>query len=204
MLIEGQESRGSHVQLCPDLGSKFSRSGGMSSLVDADSSEITESGSSLSLDERKARYGVAYVRSICNQAGVVFHEPEAGEDVLAVDCFIHYPQADVRVQVKCTSKWTIEGHSLTFPIEPEWVRKWDECVLPVYFVVVIVPRLAAGNWIRHERLGTFHSTAAFWARLIPGSIGSSVAVPKTQRLTIETVYSWHKDVLEIARAARSA
>lgn len=163
--------------------------------------EFGESGSSLSMDGRKARYGLAYVDSICTQAGVPLIEPKPDEDVLAVDCSLMFPEADVRVQVKCTSRWTIGGKSLTFPLEQEWVRKWDDNILPVYFVVVIVPRQEVRHWIRHDHDGTFHRTAAFWARLPPGEIGSSVVVPKSQRFTARTLSSWHKDLLEIASPA---
>jgi hypothetical protein len=175
----------------------------VSSPGDETSAEVVESGSSLSLDGRKARYGIAYVRSICSQAGVPLQETEPDEDVLAVDCSIGFPQGDVRVQVKCTSRWMISGKSLTFPVEQEWVRKWDENFLPVYFVVVIVPKLAR-QWLRHDHNGTFHHTAAFWARLPPGEVGSSVVVPKDQRLMVSTISSWHLDLLEIARSARGA
>lgn len=162
-----------------------------------------ESGSSLSLDGRKARYGLAHVDSICSQAGVPLVEPKPDEDVLAVDCSLMFPEADVRVQVKCTSRWTIGGKSLTFPLEQEWVRKWDENIFPVYFVVVIVPKEIARHWLRHEQDGTFHRTAAFWARLPPGEVGSSVAVPKNQRFTARTLSLWHQDLLEIARPVRT-
>jgi hypothetical protein len=176
----------------------------VSSPGDESSAEVVESGSSLSLDGRKARYGLAYVRSICSQAGVPLLETEPDEDVLAVDCSIRFPQGDVRVQVKCTSRWMIAGRSLTFPVEQEWVRKWDENFFPVYFVVVIVPKLAAKQWLRHDHNGTFHHTAAFWARLPHGEVGSSVLVPKDQRLMVSTISSWHQDLLEIARPAKGA
>ena len=176
----------------------------MSSQRDENSPEIVESGASLSLSGRKARYGLAYVRSICSQSGVPFLEPQPDEDVLAVDCAVCFPQGDVRVQVKCTGRWTIGGSSLTFPVDQEWVRKWDENILPVYFVVVIVPRqLPAGHWLRHDLKGTFHHTAAFWARLPPGEVGSSVVIRKTQRLKASTISLWHQDLLEIARSART-
>lgn len=170
----------------------------MSASGDASSVEATEPSSSLSPDGRKARYGLAYVRSICSQAGAPFTETEPDSDVLAIDCSIWFPQGDVRVQVKCTSRWTIGGRSLTFPVEEEWVRKWDENIFPVYFVVVIVPALAARHWLRHDSDGTFHHTAAFWARLPPGEVGVSVEVPKDQRLMVSTISSWHQDLLSIA------
>ncbi len=174
----------------------------MTSLADADRTAVIETGASLSSDERKARYGLAYVRSICSQAGAPMEESSPGEDVLAVDCCIEFPQGDVRVQVKCTSRWTIGGSSLTFPIEQEWTRKWDDCFLPVYFVVVIVPKLEARHWLRHDTEGTFHHAAAFWTRLPPGEVGSSVSVPKNQRLTIATISSWHQDLLAVGKLVR--
>src|SRR5262245_29053064 len=93
----------------------------------------------LSAELRKARYGVAYVRSICSQAGVPLSETDPDEDVLAVDCDLKFPEASVRVQVKCTSRWKITGKSISWPVAKAWVQKWDMNELPVYFIVVIVP-----------------------------------------------------------------
>lgn len=144
----------------------------------------------------KARYGLSYVRSVCSQAGVTMTETEPDSDVLAVDCNVAFREADVRVQVKCTSKWTIGGRSLRYPIEEGWIRKWDDSVVPVYFVVVIVPSDPA-LWLRHDQDGTFHGTAAFWVRLVPGTVGTSLAVPKDQRLTRNTIEIWHSDLLAL-------
>ena len=65
----------------------------------------------LHLDRRKARYGVSYIRNLCAQAGLRFGETEQDEDVLAVDCEIKYREANVGVQVKCTSSLKIVGRS---------------------------------------------------------------------------------------------
>jgi hypothetical protein len=78
------------------------------------------------------------------------------------------------------------------------VHKWDMNVVPVYFVVVIVPDDPA-QWIRHDADGTFHGTAAFWARLVPGQIGATINVPKSQRLSMDTLYIWHNDLLDLFR-----
>jgi hypothetical protein len=123
-------------------------------------------------------------------------ETAPDEDVLAVDCSVDFPEASARVQVKCTSHWSISGKQLTYPIEPEWVRKWDVIRVPMYFVVVIVPKDPV-HWIRQQGDGTFHETAAYWVRLIPGQIGSSIKVPKTQRLSKDTMPVWHDDLLEL-------
>lgn len=176
----------------------------MSSQGSENSPEILESGASLSPNGRKARYGLAYVRSICSQAGVPMMESEPDEDVLAVDCAVCFPQADVRAQVKCTSRWAINEKTLTFPVEQQWVRKWDENILPVYFIVVVVPKLSASHWLRHDSDGTFHHTAAYWTRLLPGEVGSSVLIQRTQRLEASTISLWHQDLLEMARPARGA
>lgn len=175
----------------------------MKFLGDDSNGTVTESGVTLDLNGRKARYGVAYLRTICCQAGVTIHEPEPDSDVLAVDCSIWYPQGDVRVQIKCTSKWTIAGRSLTFPIEQEWVRKWDENIFPVYFVVVLVPTITVHRWLRHDQDGTFHQAAAFWVKLPQGDIGSSIEVPKTQRLTARTIWAWHQDLLDVGSRLRN-
>jgi Domain of unknown function (DUF4365) len=150
-------------------------------------------GITLDVDRSKARYGVAYLRSICSQAGVGVIETSPDEDVLAVDCLVDFQPLPVRVQVKCTSQWKIHGRTLSFPVEDRWVRNWDGMVVPVYFVVVIVPGDPAG-WLTHQDNGTFHSTAAFWTRLRPGHIGRSVEVPKDQRLCIDTIKAWHDDL----------
>jgi Domain of unknown function (DUF4365) len=150
----------------------------------------------LDTNGRKARYGISYVRSICCQAGVTMTETEPDSDVLAVDCSVMFREADVRVQVKCTSQWTIDGKSLTYPVEEGWIRKWDECKVPVYFAAVIVPS-DPDTWLRHDKDGTFHSTAAFWVRLVPGTVSTSIAVPKDQRLTLDTIKIWHSDLLAL-------
>ena len=123
-------------------------------------------------------------------------EPRPDEDVLASDCSVDFPEASVRVQVKCTSQWKIGGRGLTWAVEDNWVRKWDQFIVPVYFVVVIVPE-DQDQWLRQDGDGTFHRTAAFWVRLIPGMIGDSIKVPKSQRLTVQTIPLWHSHLLDL-------
>lgn len=149
---------------------------------------------SLSANGRKARYGLAYMRSVCSQAGVGMMESSPDEDVLAVDCSVALPPADVRVQVKCTSKWNLSGHTLSFPIEEAWVRKWDQNLMPTYFVVVIVPNTSGENWVSYEAEGAFHHAAAFWAR-IPRGVSGSLSIPKSQALVPKTMDIWNQQVL---------
>jgi hypothetical protein len=149
----------------------------------------------LSDNARKARYGLSYVHAICSQVGVGMIETAPDEDVLAIDCFVNYAAGDVRVQVKCTSSWTITGASLTFPLEERWVQKWNRSHVPVYLVVVIVPS-DPDLWLRHDEDGTFHGAAAFWVR-VPKNPGDSIEVPKDQRLTRETLVAWNNDLLSM-------
>lgn len=156
-------------------------------------SDASPSYATLSDNGRKARYGVSYVRSICSQAGVGMTETSPDEDVLAVDCQVHFDIGDVRMQVKCTSGWKIDGVSLTFPLEERWVKIWARCQVPVYLVVVIVPS-QLNHWMRHDADGTFHKSAAFWVR-IPKSPGVSIEVPKCQRLEQKTLSTWYSDLV---------
>jgi hypothetical protein len=160
--------------------------------------KLSEAWATLTPDGRKARYGVAYVRSICAQAGVSFNETSPDEDVLAVDCDITFRAgAKVSVQVKCTSGFKIRGRSISWPVKTAWVKKWQEHWLPVYFVIVIVP-IDAASWIKHDPAeGTFHQTAAFWRRIRQDEqIGARISIPKSQRFQESTLALWHSDFLE--------
>ena len=161
------------------------------------SPNMSGSYATMSDEGRKARYGLAYLRSICSQAGVGMTENSPDEDVLAVDCTVDFDEAGVRVQVKCTSQWTIAGRSLSFPVKQEWVRRWEKNFFPVYLVVVLVKDPPDG-WLRHDSEGTFHATVAFWTRLWPSQADrAAVDVPKNQRFSMESISHWHDDLLEL-------
>lgn len=142
---------------------------------------------------RKARYAVAYLESICAQAGVAFGETRADEDIMAVDAFVHFPRASSRVQLKCTSQFKLSGKSVTMALEPSWVASWTASIVPVYFVVVVVPP-EIPEWIAHPLTSTSHKTAAFWTRFDPALHKTKIAVPKSQRLTLETIHQWKSDL----------
>jgi Domain of unknown function (DUF4365) len=144
----------------------------------------------LSVNGCKARYGVSYLRNICSQAGVGFNETSPDEDVLAVDGQVVFDISSVTVQVKCSSQFTIGGRSATWPVEPEWREKWNRSKTPVYFVLVIVEPEDRFDWLRHTEAGTFHRAAAFWTRVNGLHTTTGVAVPKSQRLTIDTLDLW--------------
>jgi Domain of unknown function (DUF4365) len=145
---------------------------------------------------QKARYGVSYVRNVCAQAGFGFNETSPDEDVLATDCDVQFAEGNVRVQVKCTSTLTIEGKTKSWRLKPSWLRRWEQSVLPVYFVLVVVPTKEP-TWLEHSPNGTMHRTAAFWQRVLTDKLDSSISIPKKQRLTAATLNSWHHDLMAV-------
>lgn len=154
---------------------------------------LSEDMGSLDLNHRKARYGVSYLRAVCSQAGMPVSETAPDEDVLAVDCDVKFEQASVLVQVKCTSRLTVAGRSASVRLEPEWRAKWAKQKVPVYLLLVIVPKKPS-EWLSHLDDKTMHATAAYWVR-VNGSEGDSVNVPKSQRLTASTFETWHGQLL---------
>lgn len=159
--------------------------------------KLPEAWADLTLDGKKARYGVSYVRTICAQGGLIFSENSPDEDVLAVDCDIKMAGASVSAQVKCTSTRTITGRSVSWPVKPEWVNKWQRARLPVYFILVVVPAESA-DWIEHDPVkGTFHRTAAYWRRILRDEqIGTRISISKKQRLQVSTLDLWCLDLIE--------
>ncbi|WP_103348897.1 hypothetical protein [Amycolatopsis sp. CA-128772] len=65
----------------------------------------------LDANRAKSRFGVAYVRAVCSQAGVGFQETSPDEDVLAVDGCVEFEIAAARVQIKCTGQFRLKGGS---------------------------------------------------------------------------------------------
>jgi hypothetical protein len=137
---------------------------------------------------------VSYVRAVCAQAGVGFQETSPDEDVLAVDGDVKFREASVGVQVKCTSTLKIGGRTASWPLEPGWVRKWAEARLPVYFILVIVEK-DISKWIDHRGAGTLLRAAAFWKRITPAELSSSISIPKAQRFTADTLPIWRTELL---------
>lgn len=150
--------------------------------------------STLSPNGQRARYGVSYVRNICAQSGVGLTETSPDEDVLATDCTVDFKEGGVRVQVKCTSGLSLGGKTKSYGLKPEWLRKWDESLVPVFFVIVVVPKQER-LWLAHQADGTLHKTAAFWQRVPQSAKAKSISIPKAQRLTTETLPVWHAELL---------
>jgi Domain of unknown function (DUF4365) len=143
----------------------------------------------------KARFGVAYLRAVCSQAGVGFNETAIDEDVLAIDGEVQFAVAPARVQVKCTGRFRIEGgETASWPAESAWWEKWKKSCLPVYLVLLVVDPDDRLLWLDHRSDGTFQCAAAFWVRVDKTADGASVQIPKKQRLTADTLKLWAADV----------
>ncbi|MFJ7218955.1 DUF4365 domain-containing protein [Amycolatopsis sp. NPDC098790] len=143
----------------------------------------------------KARYGLAYLRSICSQAGVGFNETSPDEDVFAVDADVKFPEGTVSVQVKCTGGFKIGGNSASWHIEPIWRDKWNRSKVPVYFVLVILDPDLRPEWVTQESSGTSHQSAAFWVRVDNIAETTRLHVPKENRLSWETLLIWRRELL---------
>lgn len=150
----------------------------------------------LTLNGQKARYGVAYLRSICAHGGVGLLETSPDEDVIAVDCEIQFAEANVRVQVKCTSGLTIGGATKSWRVSETWVGHWRASLVPVYMVIVVVPDDVV-DWLEHVNDGTMHRTAAFWGRVDTVSDAPSITIPREQRLTVDTLVLWRTELLRV-------
>ncbi|MFF0271818.1 DUF4365 domain-containing protein [Streptomyces sp. NPDC004330] len=150
----------------------------------------------LSANGAKGRFGVSYVRSIISQAGVGFTETSPDEDVLAVDGSVDFAIASARIQVKCSSRFTISGSSATWHSEVHWRERWASYALPVYFVLVIMDFDDRSEWIKHDQQGTHQAAAAFWVRVNQLGEDHKIHIPKTQRLTAESLNVWAKEVEE--------
>jgi hypothetical protein len=152
----------------------------------------------LDLNARKGRFGVVYMRAIAGQAGCGFNETSPGEDTLAIDHTLDFPEGAVRVQVKTTASHAIDGDGdyLSYGADDKWIAKWKVVKVPLYFVMVVVPGESEG-WLAHHDGGTdLVRTAAYWVRLTPDQFAhtKTIKVPRAQRVTIDTIPSWHDDL----------
>ena len=149
----------------------------------------------LSPNGSKARFGVAYLRALCSQAGVGLTEISVDEDVLAIDAMINFAVAEARVQVKCTGQFRKNGSgATTWPAEEKWWAKWNKSGVPVYFIVIVVDPDVQAHWLDHRVDGTMHHAAAFWVRVDRMAAAPSIRVPRKQRLTVSTFREWAADV----------
>jgi hypothetical protein len=149
----------------------------------------------LDSNRAKARFGVAYFKAVCSQAGIGFSETPIDEDVLAVDGTVNFAEAPVMVQIKCTGRFRVTGGATaSWPAEATWREKWKKSRLPVYFVLVIVDPDEQTAWLDHRQDDTVLKSAAFWVRVDQESEGVSITVPKNQRLTSATFKLWYNEM----------
>jgi hypothetical protein len=146
---------------------------------------------------RRARYGAAYVRALCAQAGAGFNETSVDEDVMAVDASVDFARMPVRVQIKCTSQFKVSGNKLTLSLEPGWVTNWSDSDTPVFVVVVKVPSLVP-DWLTFNSAFTRHNTVAYGRRFIAATDLTSMSFDANHRLTAESIYDWRDTAYAIA------
>lgn len=146
---------------------------------------------------RRARYGAAYVRALCAHAGAAFNETSVDEDIMAIDGSVDFARMPVRVQIKCTSQFSVSGSRLTLQLEPSWVSKWITSDTPVFVVVVKVPSDIPG-WLHYDAAFTRHNTVAFGRRFIAATDLTSMMFTSSHRLTSESIYEWRDLAYDIA------
>jgi hypothetical protein len=156
----------------------------------------------LDIDGRKGRYGVAYLDTLVTAAGYDLNEPRPGADMLAYDASVIFPEGAVRVQIKTTHKYAMDGSNerLTYTATPHWVESWATAMSPVYFLVVVVPHdVDGGPWLNYHSSGTdMLKTAAYWSRIDARDFSAenmSVAALRSQRLDLSTLSTWRDDLI---------
>jgi hypothetical protein len=148
----------------------------------------------LTLNRRKARYGVSYLRSVCAQAGVGLTETAPDEDVYAIDCDLKYGPLTLPVQVKCTAQHILPAEKDPWvDVDPTWATKWEESVLPVHLVLVIV-EADPEVWLGHHDNGTWHPAAAYWVH-VTGAEKGRLKFPLEQRLDAAAVTAWYTNAM---------
>jgi Domain of unknown function (DUF4365) len=148
----------------------------------------------LPLDQAKAVYSASYLDAVCAQAGVGMTSIGLDKDTLAVDATVNFMEMDVRVQLKCTSSPNLSGDGYRVDLKQKWIDKWRAFIPRPYVVLVVVP-VKQNEWIRHPEDHTKHETVAYWQRFDPASTAMSIHMPKSSRLTADTLGSWRQQVL---------
>jgi hypothetical protein len=157
---------------------------------------------------QKAHYSAGVFQAIVAQAGYSVSPTQADVDLLAIDMSIEYPEAPVRVQLKCTSSKTFDrADSLRFPIKDTWRAKWDQNLYTPYMVLFAV-QPGGADWMTH---GSYDQPRgplsehisdlgpAFWAPLRPLPDLASVVFSRGKRFTAETVCAWREDLLKASQ-----
>ena len=174
---------------------------GIATSISVPSRLSVPAGSHFTDNGRKGRYGVAYLRSLAAHAGVGLQETSPDEDIDAVDVTLKFGRASAEVQIKCTSKFKVGVGAATLQLEPDWVEKWTDSLVPVYVVLVKVPSVV-GDWIDGKPSSTVHRTVAFGQRFDPAVHATSIRFTRTDRITAETLYDWRDEVYDFHKNGR--
>lgn len=156
----------------------------------------TVDGGTMGDGSRKSRYSLAFMGALCAQAGIRMQETRQDEDVDAVDMSVEYPEAPVRVQLKCSSTKTMHGDYETIDLRDHWITSWKTSGIPVFLVLVVVDP-SCRDWIEEQPVQTLHRAHAYWAQFDPSSIRKSVRIYSANRVTVGTLLEWRN----ITRAA---
>lgn len=152
-------------------------------------------GRTLDLSGQKGRYGVTYLRNVCAQFGVGFKETSTDEDMLAIDGTIEFPALGIRVQVKCTKKDFNQSGYISWQVKEAWKKKWEQSMVPCYFIVVRVPE-SPSDWIDYDDgSATLHRTTAHWTKIDVPDLGASIRVDESNRLTPTTLEQWNTELV---------
>lgn len=156
---------------------------------------------SVAPEDRIGRWGVMYVRSLLAQAAVPHNEVPGGEDHLAVDLALIFPEGPVTVQVKTGTKSPNKDGSITVSVTDKWKAKWANALIPVYLVYVRLEKAPPGDWAEHSAAHTTLHARAHWARVNAVS-AASVRVEASNRLTADTFGQWVDEfVAQFGKAA---
>ncbi|KQZ86098.1 hypothetical protein ASD56_07505 [Microbacterium sp. Root166] len=116
---------------------------------------------------------------------------------MAIDGTVDFARMPVRVQIKCTSKFSVRGSKFTLPLEPGWTKKWTASDTPVFVVVVKVPSDIPG-WLDYDVAFTRHNAVAFGRRFDVTTDTTSMMFTSSDRLTGESIYEWRDLAYDIA------
>ncbi|RJT75643.1 DUF4365 domain-containing protein [Arthrobacter cheniae] len=137
------------------------------------------------------------MRTLCAHVGASFTETSIDEDVMAIDGTVDFARMPVRVQIKCTSQFSVAGNRLTLPLELSWVEKWTISDTPVIVVVVKVPSDIPG-WLDYDVAFTRPNTVAFGRRFDAATDVTSMVFTSSDRLTGESIHDWRDLAYDIA------
>lgn len=149
----------------------------------------------LGIDSAKSRYSLSYLYAVCAQAGCTAIETPQDSDVHAIDGTIQFEEADVRVQLKCSSTMQMTAEFERIDLKENWIAKWKKAEIPVYVVLVVVPPEKT-DWVSYRSDDTLHRTRAYWAEFDRSSVEKSIRIPRSQQFGVGTIHEWHSQMID--------